>query len=1134
MRRPVLKIALLLAILALVAAAASYLLLLTALPGRWILDAVHDRLGLTMTAESFSVGWTGRTRLRGVAVRMPLSDEEVLSASEIELSHRALPWLVLTRSLGLDAVRISDPNLRAHRNSNGRWNIQDAWTRIDAGRGSDARSGRRITLPRIDVRNAVVHISDANGITETLGPLDVEGRPEKGALWTFALRTAPQATIQGRVAQGHDWTHSLGFDIQAIAPLLQALHGPAIAPVQVVGRWEGRLTGSVLLGRLELDRLQCGKLIAQGTVGIEAQTSGIMLRPAGLTVSEPNVAGAPVRLTGGTIHVDAHQVQAEGVALRAGSVTASLDGRWENDTSSGVLTGSWGTVPSQDNPHYRGTCRMTVKSPPQGRKEADLDVTANIQAVGGIGAFTAKVSGTGGTWQNSTWELSLGDFTWNEGERQYDMAGAGAQVALDWPSVKLTSLQLPTARRVQAEAQLDAVSTEWSAYIDVNDLRAKPWTDDLLDVRFSASGDGRKIILSEFGVTQGQRTIALAGELSIAERNIQTIRLSAQWPIGTPDATKRSTPDKTGRWKYEADVSGRFGPTALQVKGALSGANVPLGKQMVDQVDIMVRADVDDDCIAVATDPFTLLDGQWRISGRHDWSNGLTQLSLLVDSLSLKSAADMAGSPLACQGQVHAELQLALPGFDLQKAVALGGWEANDVEISPFRADSAQGRMRIANGLVQFSEIHLQQGRGEATGHMQFRLDRPQHLTTHFEATAWPIRLEDQALEFRLDGTAEARLDVVAKTIDGQGRVSGDVRWKDQEYGQMTLSARTAERTLIVEEFQAEGLNGHVEGVAHIPLDKWTDSTGRLEWHGIEPNALEAAWPAAARIAGQFSGSLVARQSDKDERPLEPIRLELQTQANDGRFGAAQLQDSHVVAYLGPRRLLVERADFHVLGGYVGGRGRVSPHVGKLYTNIVMDVNDIDLPQLVQAIHPEAGAVVGRLAGRGTLLLSSDLRSLSGQVDLTLSQSDLANNGVIRALYNTLNLNLGRTEPEGAGQMRIQLDGRRTLIPSFVYFNRGIEIRGTGQIDDLSLGSASPITGYAFGSTRVLKGIPLPGVRELDHLMSSLQSGVASIKIDGTVGKPHPAVVPLPTLSGPLRRLLWAQLRGGQQSPPEQ
>jgi len=230
---------------------------------------------------------------------------------------------------------------------------------------------------------------------------------------------------------------------------------------------------------------------------------------------------------------------------------------------------------------------------------------------------------------------------------------------------------------------------------------------------------------------------------------------------------------------------------------------------------------------------------------------------------------------------------------------------------------------------------------------------------------------------------------------------------------------------------------------------------------------------------------------------------------------------------------LIDQANFQLLGGRIEGRARVSPHVEKLYTTVVMDVNDIDLSQLVHVIDPKAGQIAGRLAGRGNLLFSSDLSSFSGQADLNLSQSDLANSSVVRTLYDTMSLNLGSSEPKGTGQMRIQLDGVRTLIPSFVYFNRGVEIRGAGQIDNFHLGSASPVDGYAFGSTRVLKGIALPGVKELDRLMSSLQSGVASVQINGTVAEPKVGVVPLPSLSDPLRRLLWAQLRGGQQNRSE-
>ena len=62
-------------------------------------------------------------------------------------------------------------------------------------------------------------------------------------------------------------------------------------------------------------------------------------------------------------------------------------------------------------------------------------------------------------------------------------------------------------------------------------------------------------------------------------------------------------------------------------------------------------------------------------------------------------------------------------------------------------------------------------------------------------------------------------------------------------------------------------------------------------------------------------------------------------------------------------------------------------------------------------------------------------------------------------------------------------------------------------------------------STRVLKGIPLPGVNSLDRLLATFQTGAASVRIGGTLEKAEVKVVPLPEVLGSFRRLLWVQLR---------
>lgn len=1133
MRRPILKTAAILVILLLLALAA-YPVLTAVLPDRWILNAVSDELGLDVTARSLSVGWTGRTRLRDVKVTLPIGNEELLSAAKIELSHRAPLWLLLTGSTDLRSVTIDSPGLQVHRAPNGRWNVQDAWDRVSAGREPAATSSGPIGLPKIKVHNATIVITDTNDLTETIGPLNFEGQSRSRSLWSFTLQTAPGIEAKGQTAQGLDWAHRVDFRVEKIAPLLSALAGSNLAALEVAGHWEGRVTSQALTGQLRLDRLGVGTSALQGRIDVTVNPDGVTLRPNALLVTEPNWAGAPIEVTAGSVHLTPGEIKAEQVGLQAGNISASLDGHWADQTHLGAATLSWTAGLPDKDAKGQGTCELTWRSPPFGQKEAEIKLTTGVQTNAGSGNITAKVLGTGRTWKDSDWEVSVPKSSWSRGDRSLDVTGAQVRIALSWPKVRLTALHWPNAEKLNAQAEFDASTGKWSAQIDGRGVSLGALAVQPFDLRFSGAGDNGKLTLSELAVTQGQRKAVAKGELSLSDRSFRTVHVSAQWPVAARTPEAATAPRELGRWQCETDITGRLDPMTLEIQGALSGTNVPFGERTVKQVDIPVRADINTERLAITTEPFTLLDGRWRISGRHEWSNTLTQLSLAMEGLSLKSAASAVGSPLACQGQVKAELQLAAPGLRLQEAVAVGGWSAEAIEIPPFRVETAQGKVRIANGLVRFDEIHLKHGQGQANGNLQFRLDCPELLSLAFKMTTWPVRLKDRSLEFWLDGTTDAQLDVLAKTAQGQGQLEGSIVWKEKELGHMTLTSSVQGRTLAIQKFEAQSLGGTIEGSAEIPLDRWTQGTGHLQWHDIEPNGLGPWWPGAAEVQGQLSGSLTAALAEEAKRPPEPMRVEMHAEMNQGRIGAAQLRDGHLVAYLGPRRLLINQATFRLLGGRIDGRANISPHAGKLYATVVTDINDIDLDQLAHVIQPETGHTPGRLAGSGNLLLASDLSSFSGRADIELSQSDLTNNGIVNTLYGAMRLNLGSAKPEGTGQMSVQLSGARVNVPSFVYFNRGIEIRGAGQIQDIWAGSASPIDGYAFSSTRILKGLSLPGVRELDRVVSSLQADAASVRIAGQLSQPEVKVVPLPAVSGALRRLLWDQLRGDQYQHPEE
>jgi hypothetical protein len=326
----------------------------------------------------------------------------------------------------------------------------------------------------------------------------------------------------------------------------------------------------------------------------------------------------------------------------------------------------------------------------------------------------------------------------------------------------------------------------------------------------------------------------------------------------------------------------------------------------------------------------------------------------------------------------------------------------------------------------------------------------------------------------------------------------------------------------------------------------------RLHWEGIEPHRLAAWQPRFESFQGLVSGVLTVESTQGQPRAPEPLRLVLDVNTAGARFGTAAIEGGRLVGYLGPARLLLDESRLRVLGGLVRARGRISAHPGQYFGLVTVDANDLNLDSLVHVFAPQAGAYAGLLSANVTVLpifprggtrpgpaapageshpagavpkTRSLASGLSGTAHLRLTQSDLVNNSIVRTLYDTLSLRFGKQEPTGTGEIQIRLEGPAAVISSFSYFNRGVEIRGAGTIAELARGGASPLTGYAVASTHVLQGLPLPGVASLDRLLSSFQTGAASVRIAGTLAHAEVNVVPLPEVLGAFRNLLWAQLR---------
>jgi hypothetical protein len=1197
MLRRIIRIAVVLAVLAAVVAVGGTLILRSDWLGERILARASEQLGLDVRAGSFSLEWGGGATLGDVSVRMPLRDDVVFRADQMEAELSAVPLLLLGWPVRVHSLTLDHPVVFLRQFEDGRWNAQDVWERVQASIGSSPPRAGGTRLPEVVVRDATIRITDSGGMTETVGPLGFDGRRQGRVLWAFALRAPPVAEIQGQVVPGGDWAHEVQLRVQDIGPLLGRLVQQDLTPVRLAGRWKGTLTRGGLRGALQLDEGVVARATVQGGAQIAALSDGVTIRPRDLTISKPNLAEETIRLTDGAIELTRARITLESLAAQARAIGARIDGHWNWELRHGEFSGSWAAAGPGPSSQYDGTYQLAVASPRQGRKEARANVTVRARTPLGSWQAAAEAQAGGAQWRVSQGQVKVPAFSWARGERRVAVTDVAAEIELHWPEIRLTSLSIPAAHQVDGQARFDADTRRWAARIAVQRWHAPALGPTDFDFRLSAEGDDKEARVSELRVASDESVVTVEGGLSLVTWDLRKVNLSASGPArlgGTnpptrsPDAQRPCGPGAgppTGRWRLEAGVTGRVRPVALDADATLTGQDIALGKRRVDRVQVPVHVRADARWVEATTQPFDLLGGQWQSTGRYEFSGRATQIDVLVANLSLAAVADLAGLPLASQGEARAAFALRMPGLEIQNAIAAGRWSARDIRIPPLVARQAQGALRVADGLVQLEDIRLEQEDGWADAKASFRLDEPQVVSLEVSTHRWPLTprraarprsspaglgraWDGRSMTVLVDGRTRLRANVVKKTAEGEAQLTGKVLWQDKNLADVRLAALVREQTVDVQEFQAQVLGGTLDGTAVVPLNRWNDSVAQLRWREIQLQQLETWLPPLTRLQGAMSGSLVVEQTHRPQapgqrtkerrpatepssvvrppssevHPLGPMRFVLDTHIAGGRFGparidprraartrsdpSAEVRALQMTGYLDPKRLLVENARFDLLGGRLDAQARLTRRGSAYYGSVVADFNELSLDQLVHALDPNAGAHPGRLAGRATVLPVFERRLLlSGGGRVRLTESDLVDNPIVRSLYNTLSLHFGSQEPKGTGEVEFQLQGPAVVFSSAQYFNRGVEIRGAGRIENVNLGTESPVQGYAVASTRILKGIELPGVRSLDRLLNALGPSAGSVKIGGRLDDVQVQVVPFPEVLDPFRRLLWAQLR---------
>jgi hypothetical protein len=150
-----------------------------------------------------------------------------------------------------------------------------------------------------------------------------------------------------------------------------------------------------------------------------------------------------------------------------------------------------------------------------------------------------------------------------------------------------------------------------------------------------------------------------------------------------------------------------------------------------------------------------------------------------------------------------------------------------------------------------------------------------------------------------------------------------------------------------------------------------------------------------------------------------------------------------------------------------------------------------------------AGTRPGRRPGAlpsGQSVFEKVVRRFTADGHVELSESNLANLDLLAFLYGAMNVE-PESGPIGHGDMSFHLEDGLLSLNNIHYFNRGTELRGIIDIDELWRMPDSKISGTAVGTARPFRDVKFPFLSsyDLDTIFTALQGDLATVALTGKV-----------------------------------
>lgn len=1094
----------------------------------YVLNKIQSRLGLRIDVKTMDIGLTGKTTFTDVRIGLPLRHWPFARIPTLTITHNAVVWLLLTGQLGITNISATSPRVILHQGDEGRWNLPAAWQDLRLAwqgwklrhPGADLASAG---LPRVVIHHGTLLVELTHQPEMAIDNIEFKGVPTSALTWRFSLNAAstqvPQSHLlaQGVLVPGQSWLHSIHVQATGLGPWLKRVWPTWSGTASVSAQLRGRVLNNALSERLNDVRIDIGNFGLHGNAQAQYAGDHWQINPENVGI-RVGYLSVPVNIYRGQIWADSRGFHVKGVRADLAGGGLHLSGVMNPAEQSASLTAAWHGISLFGTEMQSGTLSGSLSSPWPGRRVVGVHITSSGQSRYGAWNTAVTVSAQGKFHGLMNWQLEAPQLSWQH-TRLVTLKGLHAVGTFNAGQVSVTHATLASDPYLDLHGLYNPVLGLWRLH-----LRASAASIPMLKlpanvhVHISAYGNSGGMQLENLLVKSPVWSLVASGNCIFSGNYPTHLILTV---TGIP-LVNHKTKANAG-WSLGGLISGKLladggvMPLALHLDGRLAGTHFTVNHHLLALPRVHVVGQLTRKKIILVANPVAVLGGQIAVRFDANTAGQLAGLTLKTQHISAAAVAGMLlpAPPVGLSGYAGMNLQISVPGHDLQRTRVRGEISVDHLIIpvpkaliAPIDIVHGSATLSYSNGILSLKPIKVMGAGATATASAHWTQFNPADIDMKLNISDWPANIPSVQLDTLVSGALTGRYNWRNSGIHGTGDLNATIFQHLLPVGLAATHVIATGRIISILHTSLDLMGNTLKGQGSWNIDQPLKSSGvfKCRLPNLKPLLRGYSW--AKGLTGTFAGNIVLGPTT-GAHPLAPLELQVNLDAQKARLDAIDLGSLNVHAFISDHAILLDRSQLAFAGGTMHLWARVSRHQGGLLSSDTsLTFDNINLDQLTRTVIAKAHPTPGLLSGHLTAVaLSNNWRNAIGSGELKISQSNLTGSTIMASVYRLMNVRLVSQKPSGTGEARWRIDGGNAQITYLHYFDRGVEILGAGELQNIWSMPQSPLNGYVIGTVRPFKNLHIPFIPQAKSILNALESSVSTVQVAGTWA--HPTATPV-------------------------